>query len=642
MLIRRLLSSELLLTGLLVIPIGVDGVGAQDVEMLGREYGTTPPVAYFQELAVDSDAFQFGLEGRERLLHLQQSRGATFPDMVLRYGVVARSLGPRDVPMVGRFRFPLVLGLFSDSPQPGYDDQRVQQEYFSGPNSYGGTVADLYAEMSGGRVELEGETFPWVRTDLTVLQVTRSQSGLSSHETEGVGAFVEQVVLALDAQGLDWSEFDNSGDGFVDVLSILHPTDGAECTGNPDRIWSHRWTVQGATQGRLSPGIQTSTPRPDGNGFIYVGDYTIQPLLACNSSDINQIGVFAHELGHGFGLPDLYGTYGASHPGVGRWDLMGTGAWGCRGGDPSRPCHMGAWSKAMLGWVDVVDLGPDTDHGTLHLPPVQSSQEVFRVPSIDASGKYLLLENRQRIGFDENLWEPGLLIWQIDPQVVDPNWPTNRVNRDPGRMGVWLRQSDGTNSLATSAGGHSHPGHPFPGCIKENFWDYANPALPCERTNTSFHAGSEPAARGADGRALGVTIMQIARSQEAEPHDILLELSTRQTRITVETELLGARIRPEPGEALLVDGEPLSGPPTTIHGAPFDRRTIEAPAGRTLMEGVRVGFQGWTDGATRVRELEVPVTDTVLGLVYGEEEVHIRWQPASSQEGVSPGTLETD
>jgi M6 family metalloprotease-like protein len=640
MLTRRLIP-PVLLAALLVVPLGFDEVRAQDVEMLGREYGTTPPEAYFQEIAADPGAFQFGREGRDRLLHMQQSRGASFQDLVLRYGVVARSLGPRDVPMVGTFRFPLVLGLFSESPEPAYDLERVQREYFTGPSSYSGTVTELYHEMSGGRVELEGEAFPWVRTGLTAQQVARSQSGLSSHQTEGVGAFVEEIVLALDAQGVDWSAYDNSGDGFVDVLTVLHPTDGAECGGNPDKIWSHRWTLQNATQGRLSPGIRTSTPRPDGSGYIYIGDYTIQPLLACHSSAINPIGVFAHELGHGFGLPDLYGTYGTSHPGVGRWDLMGTGAWGCRGGDPARPCHMGAWSKAMLGWVDVVDLGPDVDHGTLNLPPVQSSQQVFRVPTPFGFGPFYLLENRQRIGFDEDLWEPGLLIWQIDPEVVGPNWPTNRVNRDPGRMGVWLRQSDGTNSLTTSAGMHAHPGHPFPGCIKESVWEYGNPDIPCARTNTVFHAGSTPASRGTDGGALAITITGIERSGGVEPHDILLDLSTRITRVTVEAEFLGARVRPEPGEALRVDGEPLTGPPMTILAAPYDRRTLEAPPGRTLAEGVRVGFMGWTDGAPRVRELEVPLADTVLGLLYGDEEVRVRWAPSSSQGEISPGTLET-
>jgi hypothetical protein len=37
----------------------------------------------------------------------------------------------------------------------------------------------------------------------------------------------------------------------------------------------------------------------------------------------------------------------------------------------------------------------------------------------------------------------------------------------------------------------------------------------------------------------------------------------------------------------------------------------------------------------------VPLADTVLGLLYGDEEVRVRWAPSSSQGEISPGTLET-
>ena len=72
----------------------------------------------------------------------------------------------------------------------------------------------------------------------------------------------------------------------------------------------------------------------------------------------------AHEFGHAFGLPDLYGVGGA-HSGIGNWGLMGTGSWGCNGASPQLPCHMSAWSKSILGWVDVETLPPGTDLETV-------------------------------------------------------------------------------------------------------------------------------------------------------------------------------------------------------------------------------------------------------------------------------------
>ena len=70
-------------------------------------------------------------------------------------------------------------------------------------------------------------------------------------------------------------------------------------------------------------------------------------------------------------------------------------------------------------------------------------------------GEYFLLENRQRLGFDQHLYAEGLLVWQIDPDWVAQRWGGghNSVNGD-AHMGVWLRQAD---FLALA--GHLHPLH---------------------------------------------------------------------------------------------------------------------------------------------------------------------------------------
>ena len=608
----------------------------QDVEMLGERFGTQPPPGYWEELARDPNAFQFEREGLARLRYMQQLRGAPFQELIGPGGERAAFIGPRDVPMVGTFRFPLVLGLFSDSPEPAFTQERVQQEFFDGPNSYYRTIPEFFDEMSGGRVTLEGVTHPWVRTGLTRSQVVGLNNGLSSSRNEGVGAFIEQVVAGLDAQGVDWTEFDLTGDGFVDVLTVMHPQHGAECGGGGGRVWSHRWSIRNATQGRLDPGIRTNTPRPGGDGYIYIRDYTIQPLLDCDASNINRIGVFAHELGHGFGLPDLYGTYGAATRGVGRWDLMGTGVWGCQGSDAARPCHMGAWSKAMLGWVDVQTVPADTDLGSVSLPPVLLSNEVLRIDAMDGTDQYLLLENRQRIGFDGQLWEPGLLVWHVDESVLAERWTSNTVNTNANRLGVWLRQADGRDELARVSSNHGDPGDPFPGCIKDDYWDYFNPNLPCVRRNRVFHAGSEPAARTHEGVPFGLTLTGIELTGSA-PHNVRFDLSTRLTRVTLEAEGEG----PVPTSPFRADGMPVPGDPVTLEAAPFDTRVIEAPPGESIADGVRFGFLGWHDGAGRVREFVVPERDTALVARYGGEEVRVRWAPSSDIDGPVPGSLLT-
>jgi M6 family metalloprotease-like protein len=619
-------------------------MAAQDVEMLGEYYGTLPPSGYFAELDRDPRAFQFDREGLDRLTHIQRLRGARFPELILHYGAEVRSIGPRDEPIVGEFRFPLVLGTFADSPaEPPFSRGRVQEEYFDGPNSHYQTVTEFYDEMSQGRMQLAGVAYPWVQTELTQVEVTRNNSGLVSHRTQGIGNFIVQILRELDDEGVDWSQYDNTGDGFVDVLTVMHPTHGAECRGEYDIIWSHRWTISSATRGgvdrEFAQGFRTSTPRPDGSGFIHINDYTVQAVRSCDRESINEIGVYAHELGHGLGLPDLYGTQWF-HPGVGSWDLMATGAWGCRGDDPARPCHMGAWSKSMLGWVDVTTPEGDEDHGTVTLPPVQTSGQVLRLDVQDGSREYLLLENRQRVGSDVDLWEPGLLIWHVDPDEVEWRWPDNIVNRNHNHLGVWLRQADGKNELVRNTNNHGDRGDPFPGCIQGHDGFVTDRDAPCEGTNPVFHAGSRPAAHGHGGGPMGVTLRDIELVGD-EPHDVRFRMSTRFSRIVLGVEMDGESTAP-PGAPFQADDQSVPGEPATLLAAPFQELVLQAPPGADLEDGVRVGFQGWSDGEPRIRDLVAPAQDTTLVATYGGEEVRLKWIAESSRDDLVAGTIETD
>jgi hypothetical protein len=77
---------------------------------------------------------------------------------------------------------------------------------------------------------------------------------------------------------VDWSQYDNTGDGFVDVLTVIHPT--TEPSAGPG---GNRGLVAPLDPPACHPGsacpeprgsTRTSTQRPDGDGYIYVNDYT--------------------------------------------------------------------------------------------------------------------------------------------------------------------------------------------------------------------------------------------------------------------------------------------------------------------------------------------------------------------------------
>jgi len=234
---------------------------------------------------------------------------------------------------------------------------------------------------------------------------------------------------------------------------------------------------------------------------------------------------------------------------------------------------MSAWSKEVLGWANVQLLDPGTDLGTLSLPPVETSGDIYRIGSGDGSSDYLLLENRQRMGFDQHLYEPGLLIWHIDPVTIE-NHP-HGINNDPDRMGVWLRQADGLNDLGQQGGGRGDGGDPFPG----------------SSGNTLFHAGSDPSSWTHDGNSMGVTILNIEQVGENMDFRAL----TRYQALTLRT--LGS---PSGGGLVSVDGIPPESSEWVLNSAPFQQHTIEAASGEEVEEGIRVAFQGWTDGAPRI------------------------------------------
>jgi M6 family metalloprotease-like protein len=586
-------------------------LAAQDVEALGERYGTLPPAGYFEQLAADPDAFRFA-RGRTALVRARMDAEAALDPGVLRV------LGPRSGPVLGAFRFPVVLGLFSDSPDSISLARDVIQAAYFGDTP--GTITDFYDELSGGRVEIIGDVLDWTRAEFTRAQATRGESGLEG----GAGAFITKVLeLTSD---VDWGLYDNDGpdglpnsgddDGYVDALAVIQPTAGAECGGEDkdDRIWSHRWAL--SARGSV---FITTVPAA-GGGFIRIDDYFIQPVLDCSEQDLNPIGVISHELGHAFGLPDLYDTNRSDgrHAGAGNWDLMSSGSFGCDNRSPERPCHMGAWTKSILGWADITTVLPESDLSVLTLDPVETGGRIYRVDAIDGSGEYFLLENRQRLGYDQNLLGEGLLVWHIDPDWVSRHWST--VNASQHR-GVWLRQADGRDDLGEVDGGRGDSGDPFP---------YVG-----EKTrNDVFHAGSHPAARSIFGTATGLTLLDI----EAVGEQVHMRLLNRFTSVTLTTD--GGDVS---GGLFTVDGAALVAGNDAFMSAPFDVRTVEAARGLEIETGARRPFFGWADDATAgiLRDFVVPLEPTGLVAEYRGRELELAITLVGEAHGVVPGALNT-
>ena len=341
-------------------------------------------------------------------------------------------------PLRGTVRVIVVLVQFSDRAL-GQTAAHFNELFFSTGVLPHGSVTEYYNEVTGGLVVIDGQVVGPYTLPHTLAWYANNNFGIG--RPSGVARaniMANDSAVAADPD-VDFSVYDNDGNGFVDAFIVVHAGGGGEQTGNPNDIWSHKWTLPSALNA-------------DGKQIFA---YLTIPEDA-------RIGVCAHELGHLlFGFPDLYDTDDTSE-GIGNWCLMAGGSWN-GGGDI--PAHPSAWCKVQQGWAGVTNV---TTGGPISIPDVKTSRNVHRLWKDGAGGsEYFLLENRQRTGYDTNLPGDGLLIWHVDDSQPG--------NTDENHYKVGLMQADAKRDLELDHN-RGDAGDPYPG----------------SSANTSFTKSSSP------------------------------------------------------------------------------------------------------------------------------------------------------
>jgi hypothetical protein len=151
------------------------------------------------------------------------------------------------------------------------------------------------------------------------------------------------------------------------------------------------------------------------------------------------MGIMTHEYLHTFELIDLY-DYTFEGKGVGTFDIMAY-PYG-NSNDGYLPNSLSVWAKTAIDWLTCQDV---TTSGTYTLKAAALAADCIKIQlqpgesTEDGKSKeeYLLIENRQQLGFDVELWKSGVVIYHIDNAADEQyargfpgqgGWPGNGVS----------------------------------------------------------------------------------------------------------------------------------------------------------------------------------------------------------------------
>ena len=225
--------------------------------------------------------------------------------------------------------------------------------------------------------------------DWTIIRVTASRN--LADDSYGSWVDFRSDVVSLAGEQLDFADHDADNDGVLDVMWILAATRNQEnadyCRGGAGQV-----------PGRISNG-----ERVRANTFLDGQDsYSVK----CGA-----YGNFNHEIGHCFGLPDLYGECDRL-----KYLSLMSDSW------PVPAFGFCAYDRVKLGWVEPM-LVESTKYD-LELKPAETNLQCIKIPT-SSPAEYFLVEYRKKptrgFGSLRDHSHPaydGLAIYHVDERRI--------------------------------------------------------------------------------------------------------------------------------------------------------------------------------------------------------------------------------
>ena len=345
-------------------------------------------------------------------------------------------------PLNGSPKALVILVNFTDksfvvsTPQASYQNLVTQSGYSA--NGGTGSAKDYFMSSTYGKFA----------PDFVVVgpvTLPQNMAYYGGNDTSGNDKNPAQMIVdackAADTAGLDFTQFDTDGDGYVDNVFVYYAGFNEAEGGPANTIWPHRWSISSA-------GI-TSGITFDGKK---IEDYSCtSELRGSSGSTMCGVGTFCHEFGHVLGLPDYYDTSGTtSNTTLETWEVMDYGPYLNNGCTP--PAYS-AWDRFFLGYLTPQQISTASDItlqpmylGTTQPANTNGQAYLFSATTHNLSAtspspaEFFIVEYRKHTGWDaylgqtassigtsNNIPSDGMCIWHIDylQSAWDSNGPNN-------------------------------------------------------------------------------------------------------------------------------------------------------------------------------------------------------------------------
>lgn len=321
---------------------------------------------------------------------------------------------------------------FSDVP-PAFTleevDAWLNQRGYS-ENGVNGSVRDYFWDNSRGQVDFRNELVGFVRA----AKPKSYYEGGNGYER--AAELVAELMEAVDDE-VDFSKFDNDGDGRTEAISIVYAGPQEQFA---QGLWPHAGGLRETRDGVQLTRYQMSQM---GNSL---GLYTI-----------------AHEVGHMlFGWPDLYG--------FGNYCIMGNAS------DMKNPVGINDFYRADQGWIPVIDIDESTNMRYRAVPDAGG----YRYVNPERPDEAFFWSNVQATNRWSTLRGSGLVLLHFDYAI--------RNNNPPNPLSLAVVQADGRRELDETQ-------WPSPGSDPEDFFhaetntEFSSDTTPASLWNDGSESG---------------------------------------------------------------------------------------------------------------------------------------------------------